>query len=235
MIESVGYHVGVPTVLLMTWIALAILFVLSFIATRKLNLIPQGLQNGFETVFEFIFDLVDSVIGKEGKQFYPLFIGLFLFILMGNLIGLIPGLQCATANLNTTVALALVTFFSTHFFGVRRHGFVKYLSHFTGNAPIWLKPLVFIIEIISETARPLSLSFRLFGNMLAKDILIGTVAFLVVVFFPSAYIVVKVMTIVPLILQPAILMLGLLVSVIQAFVFTLLSIFYIGGAIKIHS
>jgi F-type H+-transporting ATPase subunit a len=232
--EAVKYHLGVPVPLMMSWVTVAVLFAVSFAATRRLSVVPGRMQAAMEMVFGFVFDLVDSVMGPKGKPFYPLFLGMFLFIVVGNLIGLIPGLSSPTANLNTTAALALVTFSSTHFFGIRKQGFFKYLAHFSAGVPWWLKPLMFVIEIIGEFARPLSLSFRLFGNLMAKEILLAILALLVVTLYSAGGVMNMTLIIVPLVLRPLIILLGLLIGVIQAFVFTVLSVFYIGSAMQAH-
>src|SRR2546428_4376486 len=101
-----------------------------------------------------------------------------LLILTGNLMSLVPGLVGPTGNLNTTAACALIVFVSYHWIGVRTQGALKYLQLFTGPVPWWLKPLMFVIEIISHLARPLSLSLRLFGNMTGGHILLAVIFFL---------------------------------------------------------
>jgi F-type H+-transporting ATPase subunit a len=232
---AITYHLRVPTPLLMSWVTVLILLGLSFAATRRLETVPRGLQAGFELVFGLIFGLVDETIGPDGRRLYPLFLGLFLFILVGNLIGLVPGLSSPTANLSTTAALALVVFSSTHALGIRKHGVFGYLKHMTAGVPWWLKPLMLVIEFISELARPLSLSFRLFGNIMAKEVLLGILAFLVGYLYHAGGVVDTVMTIVPLLLRPLVILLGVLVSFLQAYIFTMLSVAYIGSAIKVHS
>jgi F-type H+-transporting ATPase subunit a len=232
--EAIKYSLSIPTPLLMSWLVIIILFVLSILASFRMKLIPKGLQNIFESVFEFIIDLVDSNMGEKGKDFYPFYIGLFLYIFVGNFIGLIPGLVSPTSNLSITVSLALIVFFSTHFIGIKKFGVIKYFKGFIGDVPGWLKPFMFVIEIISHLARPLSLSFRLFGNMVAKEILLAILAMLIILLFPSNNIIQKIIAIVPTILLPAIYLLGTLVVIIQAFVFTILSIFYIQGALVMH-
>jgi F-type H+-transporting ATPase subunit a len=141
---------------------------------------------------------------------------LAFFILFSNLLGLVPGFLPPTDNLNTTVACALVVFFATHYYGIKTHG-LKYIKHFMG--PVWwLSPLFFIIEVISHLARVLSLSMRLFGNIMADHTLLSltllTPSFLVI-FLP-----------------PLAMFLGIFVSLIQAFIFTLLSMVYISLAIE---
>ena len=233
--QAVSYHVGVPVPLLMSWVAVLILFVLSFFATRRMRLVPRGIQAGFEIALRFVFDQADDIVGEQSRKFYPLFLGLFLYILIGNLLGLVPGFSSPTANLNTTIALALIVFFSIHIFGIKEHGFFGYLAKFSAGVPWWLKPLMTVIELISEIARPLSLSFRLFGNLMAKEILLGILAFLAVTFFQAGGVINTTLTIVPILLRPLIILLGLLVGFLQAYIFTVLAMFYIGGAIKSHS
>lgn len=230
--EAVKYHLGVPTPLLMSWVTVVILFVLSFFATRRMKLVPRGLQAAFELALNFVFGQADDIVGEQAPKFYPLFLGLFLFILAGNLIGLVPGLASPTANLNTTVALALIVFFSIHVFGIKQHGLFGYFAKFSAGVPWWLKPLMTIIELISEIARPLSLSFRLFGNIMAKEILLGILAFLTITFLRNGGVINTSLTIVPILLRPMIILLGLLVGFLQAYIFMMLAMFYIGGAIR---
>jgi F-type H+-transporting ATPase subunit a len=232
--EAINYHLGDYTVLLMSFIVLGIITILSLLATLNLKLVPVGIQNIFEAIFDFIFNLVDSIIGKEGKSFYPLFIGLFLYIFFSNLLGLIPGFISPTANINTTLALALIVFFSTHFIGIKKNGLFKYLKSLAGHGPLWLMPFMLVIELISHITRPISLSFRLFGNMMAKEILLVVLSSLVILFFSSGSFFQKSLTMIPVIMLPLIYLLGTLVVFIQAFVFTVLSIFYIKGALIIH-
>jgi F-type H+-transporting ATPase subunit a len=231
--EAIKFELGIPKILLMSWLTIVVVAVVSFFATRRLAPVPKTLQAVLEMGLGFVYDLVDSIIGVEGKRYYPLFLGLFLFIFVGNLMGLVPGLTAPTSSLNVTAALALVVFFSTHYFGIRRRGLVGYLKHFTGEVPLWLKPFMFFIEVISNLARPLSLSFRLFGNMMAKEVLLGILAMLVVLFLPSKSLMQKSLTVAPFLLLPFIYLLGMVISFIQAFIFTILAIFYIGSAVEV--
>jgi F-type H+-transporting ATPase subunit a len=223
-----------PKILLMSWIALAVVIVVSFLATRKTSLVPKRLQGVLEMGLDFVYGLVDSVVGPDGKRYYPLFLGLFLYIFVGNLMGLVPGFTAPTSNLNITASLALVVFFSTHYFGIRKQGLVGYVKHMMGEVPWWLKPFMFVIELISHLARPLSLSFRLFGNMMAKEVLLGVLAMLVVIFLPSKSLMQKALTAGPFLVLPFIYLLGMLISFIQAFIFTILAIFYIGSAVEVQ-
>jgi len=224
----------VPKVLLMSWVALVVILVVSFLATRRTSLVPRRLQAVLEMGLEFVYGLVDSVVGAEGKKYYPLFLGLFLYIFVGNLMGLVPGFTAPTSSLNITVSLALVVFVSTHYFGIRKQGLVGYVKHMMGEVPWWLKPFMLVIELISHLARPLSLSFRLFGNMMAKEVLLGVLATLVVIFLPSKSLIQKALTAGPFLVLPFIYLLGILISFIQAFIFTILAIFYIGSAVEVQ-
>jgi F-type H+-transporting ATPase subunit a len=205
---------NVPEQVTYAWVVMAVLIVLAVAVRLTLKkTAPTGIQNVMEVIVSGLENFIEEIMGPEGKQYFPLIASLFLFILVCNFIGLIPGFDSPTANLNTTLALALVSFTATHYIGVRRHGF-GYIKHFFG--PIWaLAPFMFIIEGISHLARVLSLSFRLFGNMIAKHKL------LIVLFFLFPYL-----------LQVPILGLGVLVAFIQAGVFTLLTMLYLAGSIE---
>ncbi len=197
-----------------SWLAMAILIGLSLAARFSLKkTAPTGVQNLLETVVGGLEDFVVDIMGPEGKHYLSLIGTLFLFILVCNLEGLVPGFDSPTANINTTLALALVAFAATHYIGVRRHG-IGYIKHFMG--PMWgLAPLMLPIELISHFARVMSLTFRLFGNMVAKHKLLLVLALLA-----------------PYIAPVPILGLGLLVSFVQAGVFTLLTMLYLSGSIE---
>ncbi len=205
---------NIPVEISYSWLAMAILIGLAFAARIGLKKeAPTGVQNVMEVVIGGLEDFIEEIMGPEGKHYFALIASLFLFILVCNLLGLIPGFDSPTANINTTLALALFSFTATHYIGVRRHGF-GYVKHFLG--PMWgLAPLMLPIEIISHLARVLSLTFRLFGNMVAKHKLLLVLALLA-----------------PYIAPVPILGLGLLVSFVQAGVFTLLTMLYLSGSIE---
>src|SRR5499426_1309257 len=169
---------GIPDHVTYTWIAMLFLVVVALFATRRLALVPTGAQNFMEMVIDQFHQILDEVIGAGGRRYLPLVGTLGLFILTSNLMGLVPGLVSPTANLNTTAACALIVFFTYHVIGVRKQGLIPYMKHFAGPVPTVLKPLMFVIEIISHCARPLSLSLRLFGNMMAGHILLAIFFFM---------------------------------------------------------
>ena len=226
-----------------TWVVMGVLIVLAFVASRNVRLVPSGVQNFLEVVLEQFLQLIDDVMGPAGRPYLPLIATLGLFILVGNLLGLVPGMYGPTSNLNTTAACALVVFFAYHWIGVRKQGAGAYLKHFMG--PVWwLAPLMFPIEVISHAARPLSLTLRLFGNMFGGHVLLAIIFFLmgfdgligwalsgsalgaVVGGLGGAIMVVFTVGF----LYP----LKILVSFLQAFVFVMLTMLYIAGAIEEH-
>ena len=186
---------------------------------KREALIPSDrltIRNFFEIFTEMVMKFLDDIIGHRGREFLPLIGTLAFFILFSNLLGLIPGFLPPTDNLNTTLACALVIFFATHYYGLKAHG-IKYLKHFLGPV-LWLAPLMLPIEIISHLARILSLSMRLFGNIMADHMLLALT--LAAPLF------------LPLFLSPLSLFLGVFVSLIQTFIFALLSMIYISLAVE---
>ncbi len=196
-----------------TWFVMLVLIVVAFLASRAVKMIPGGLQNFMEVVVSGVENLIEETMGPKGKAYFPLLATFALFILVSNLVALIPGFYPPTANLNTNGALALTVFAMTHIIGVKEHGF-HYFKHFMGPI-LALAPLIFIIEIIGHLARPLSLSLRLFGNMYGHEI--------VLMIF---------LALVPFLLPVPMMLMGVLVAFIQTFVFTLLAMIYIAGALE---
>jgi F-type H+-transporting ATPase subunit a len=195
------------------WFLAIALSVLSFLATRHLSIYPGKFQNVMEVIIGGFDALLNEIMGHNGRRFFPLIATLGIFILTANLLGIIPGFESPTANINTNAAMAVVVFFSTHVVGVRTHG-LKYFKQFMG--PVWwLTPLMIPIEIISHISRPLSLTFRLFGNIKGEDIVLLVVLFLVPTLVPLPVFVLMIFT-----------------SLIQTLVFMLLSMMYIAGAVE---
>ncbi|MCK5422624.1 MAG: F0F1 ATP synthase subunit A [Deltaproteobacteria bacterium] len=169
--------------------------------------------NILEAVVEFVCSLIDDNMGREGRKFIYIIGAVFIFVLLGNLIGLIPGFLPPTENININAGCAIIVFFSYQVIGFREHG-LSYLKHFAG--PIWwLAPFMFVIEIVGHLARPFSLSIRLFGNIMGDHKVLEIFSNLV-----------------PLGVPVFNLALGTFVSAIQALVFSLLSIIYISLAVE---
>ena len=197
-----------------SWLVMLVLIVLGAIAAKGISLIPGKGQNFFEIVIGGIEDFMVDITGDEGRWLLPIVATIFIYIFICNLIGLIPGFFPPTAKLETTLGCALVVVVFTHLIGVKYHG-VGYIKHFLG--PVWwMIPIILPIEIIGHLARILSLSFRLFGNMAGHELVLLLLFFLAGAFFA------------PL----PIMAMGIFVSLVQAFVFFLLSIMYFTGAME---
>jgi F-type H+-transporting ATPase subunit a len=197
-----------------SWVVMIILIFFGALAAKKLNLVPAGAQNFFEVIVSGIEEFMVDITGDEGRWFFPVVATIFIYILACNLVGLVPGFFPPTASLNTTASCAITVFFFTHYIGIKYHG-AKYIKHFLG--PIWwMIPIIFPIEVIAHFARVLSLSFRLFGNMMGHELVLAILFFLAGAFFA------------PL----PIMALGIFVALVQAFVFFLLSIIYFTGAME---
>jgi F-type H+-transporting ATPase subunit a len=196
------------------WLMMVVLIVLGLIAGKGVTMIPKGAQNVFEILIGGIEDFTVDVAGEEIRRFFPILATVFIFIFISNLSGLVPGFFPPTAAVNTTMACALTVFTMTHVIGFQYHG-IKYYKHFIG--PIWwMSPIIGPIELIGHVARVLSLSIRLFGNMAGHELVLAILFFLAGMFFA------------PL----PIMALGIFVSLVQAFVFFLLSTMYFSGSIE---
>ncbi|MEZ0575943.1 F0F1 ATP synthase subunit A [Halodesulfovibrio aestuarii] len=196
-----------------TWIAMAILFTLAFLVRGQIKLVPGKLQNVFEVIIGGLEDFVVSNIGEDGRKIFHVLIALFLFIITMNLMGLVPGFDAPTANVNTNAAMALFTFGYYNWIGLRRWG-VGYIKHFCG--PFWwLSPLMLPLELISHCARPLSLTLRLFGNIRGEEIVL-------ILFFLLAPIVGTI---------PIYFLFGL-AKCLQAFIWFMLSMIYLKGSLE---
>ncbi len=197
-----------------TWLIMLLLIVFSLLAVKSIKMVPAGGQNFFEMVISGIENFQVETMGEHGRPFFPILATLGIFIFLSNVIGLLPGFYSPTASINTTLACALVVFVMTHIIGIKKHGF-KYIKQFLGPI-VWLAPLMFIIEIISHLSRVLSLTLRLFGNIMGEDMVLFILIFLAGKF-----------------LAPLPMMfLALFTSFIQAFVFVLLSMIYFSTALE---
>ncbi|MEM4408456.1 MAG: F0F1 ATP synthase subunit A [Candidatus Caldarchaeum sp.] len=186
---------------------------------RKAGSVLPETRITLTTIFEiltidFLLDLLAGIFGSrdKAKKFFPILGTSFVFILCMNLLGLIPGFLPPSGNFNTTVACSLVIFIMYNYYGIREHG-LAYAKHFLGPI-IWIAPLMIVIELISNIVRPISLSLRLFWNITGDHLVLG-------IFMNLTHFIVPVLF----------LALGIFVSVLQAFVFTILSSIYIALAV----
>lgn len=235
--------VGLPTVLgvdlsitnevVLLWLAAAVTFIVLTLALRRRDSVPHGVfQNVFDGLLEFVEEeVVRGCIGKEGRAWAPFLLTLFFFILFANLLGMVPlpdHFKAVTSNLSVTAALALIVFMSTIMISIRRHGVIGFLKKFVPSGlPKWVIVMVAPIEVISWLAKPVSLSIRLFAN-----IMVGHALILVFVGLALA----ANWFIKPLPLAGAVVMSAfeLFVSFIQAFIFAMLAGIYIREAIEAH-
>lgn len=198
-----------------TWLVMAFLIIMPKLTLGKLELVPNGKQNFWEVCVGGLENYMADQMGAErAAMMFPMIATFAFYILVANLMGLMPGFMSPTSNLNITLGMTLIVWVTHHILGLKYHG-VKYIKHFTGPM-VALIPLMLPIEIISNLARILSLSIRLFGNIMAKETLLAILFMLYGAFFG------------PL----PILCLGVLVSVVQTMVFVLLSILYCTGAME---
>lgn len=190
-----------------------------FLGSRHQEYVPSGLQNFMEWVVETFRSITISILGEDGEKYVPFLGTLFIYILSMNLMGLIPLLASPSSNLNITVALAICVFVLVQYLNIRNMGLKGFLYHLAGSPTStvgWIMaPLMFPIELLTQISRPVTLALRLFGNILGEKILIAffaTVGITMLYFFP---------------IQVPFMFLGVLTSVMQAMVFTLLSAIYI--------
>jgi len=209
-------------VFIVSWLVIASLLIIALIGTRNLNRIPQNFQNFLEFILEFLQDIAKNQIGEhEYRNWIPYIATIFLFILGSNWAGaLIPWklielpegeLAAPTNDINTTVALSLLTSIAYFYAGLRKNG-IGYFSRYIQPTPILLP-----INVLEDFTKPLSLSFRLFGNVLADELVVSVFTLLV-----------------PILIPLPVMILGLFASSIQALIFSTLSAAYIGEAIEGH-
>jgi len=217
--EITHYNIHICTALMVA----GILVVFSLLYKRSLGsfdeeIVPTGkisLKNLMQVAVENLLSLVEGIIGKDAKLYFPLIATLFIYIFINNLFGVIPGFLPATENVNTNFAMSITVFIYYNYVGIKSQGIKKYLKHFMG--PIWmLAPLMFLIELVSHVVRPVSLSIRLFGNITGDHVVLGIFSDLV-----------------PLVVPVVFIALGIFISFIQAFVFTLLTSVYIALAVAL--
>jgi F-type H+-transporting ATPase subunit a len=152
-----------------TWVTMGLVILGFGIVSLTMKKIPGPFQNFVESIVEFLENYTVDIMGSRGLAYFPLILTVFVFILVGNYIGLVPGFIAPTSSLSTTAAFALVVFFFYQFVGFQKNG-IKYLKHFMGPIPA-MAPIMFIMEIISEIARPFSLALRLFANIMGGELI----------------------------------------------------------------
>jgi F-type H+-transporting ATPase subunit a len=215
LVPAVYFTVGplqVTSTVVHTWIIMTVVCAVLIVMAKRMRVKPTRWQNALEWIVEAIDGLIQNMIHEQPRLFLPVVGTLAIFITAANVGGLIPGLKSPTTDINTPLALAIVVFFSVHYYGIRRKGLLGHLKHYV--EPIFI---LLPIEIASELARTLSLTFRLFGNILGEEIVIGVLFLILPYFIP-----------VPMMLF------SIFTGVIQAYVFAMLTVVYISGAVEAH-
>ena len=206
------FHVGPVAItrpVVTTWITMVVVTLVCRIITRQLTRLPDRRQAMLEALIIGISSEIEQIIRRDARPFLPLVATLFIFLVLTNLSGLIPGVEAPTARIETPAALAVIVFFSVHYFGIRARGLRGYLASFAQPKPIMLP-----LNLLAEITRTFSLMVRLFGNVMSGEFIIGLVVALAGLFVP-----------VPL------MVLELLVGVVQAYIFTVLATVFIGAAV----
>ena len=210
-VELAGFTFNWET-LEMTWITMAIVLLIAFLATRSLAIVPRGWQMVVEIIVDWLHGQMDAMMGKSGRFLAPFIVALFMFLLVGNWLGLVPTMASPTNDLNTTLALAVTVIVMVHGIGVYKKGF-HYIAHFFQPVFIFV-----VTNIVEEIAKPITLACRRFGNIMAGEILIVVLLMLMPIWMPI----------------PAVcwLAFSIFIGGVQAVIFTMLSMAYLANAVK---
>ena len=211
--STILFHLGpiaITRPVVTTWAIMPALTVVCWLVTRRLRMQPDERQAVLEIVVGGIQQQIEEVIRKDARPFLPMLGTLFIFLVVANLSGVLPGVEAPTSKIETPAALALIVFFSVHYFGIRSRGLRGYLASFAEPKLIMLP-----LNILSEVTRTFSLMVRLFGNVMSGEFIIALVVALAGLFVP-----------IPL------MVLEILVGIVQAYIFTVLATVFIGAAIS---
>ena len=228
-----GYDVSFTNSSLFMVLTVLASVVFLVLAIRPAALIPGRMQGLAEMLYEFVADMVRSNVGNEGRPYFPVIFTLFMFVLFSNLLGLIPYSYTTTSQIVVTFAMALTIFVGVTLIALLKHGFHFFSFFVPSGAPKALIPFLVIIEVISYFVRPVSLSVRLFANMLAGHTMLKVFAGLAVM-IASAGGFAAVGSVLPLIAIIGLTGLEVLVAVLQAYVFTILTCMYLNDALHLH-
>jgi F-type H+-transporting ATPase subunit a len=210
--SDVLFHLGpvpVGTAVVTTWVIMALLSILCWLGMRRARVHPGGLQLILELVVETIDSQLTDIVRRDARPYLPLIGTLFLFLVFANLSAVVPAAKPPTGHVETPAALALIVFLSVHFFGIRARGLGGYLAHYT-QPNVLLAPLY----VRSEITRTFSLMVRLFGNIMSHEFVLAIVAFLAGLLLPIPF-----------------MLLGILIGLIQAYIFTVLAAVFVAAAV----
>ncbi|MGB9825057.1 MAG: F0F1 ATP synthase subunit A [Desulfofundulus sp.] len=201
------YGCRITTTVVMSTLLTGFLTLISYLSTRRLQDIPGRLQNALEAIVEILEGLVEDNMGEKGRDYFPFIGTLFLYILLSNWMGAIPGLRSPTSDINVTVALAVIVLLASHVYGLSKKG-LAHFKHYLEPMPVFLP-----LNLMEEITKPLSLAFRLFGNVTGEHIVVAVLGLIV-----------------PLLVPVPMSLFGLFTDLIQALVFTMLAMVYITQA-----
>lgn len=225
-LEFMGIDISFTNASLFMILVTIALMAFQYFGTIKKSVIPSRFQSMVEMSYEFVTSMIKDTAGKEGLAYFPLIFSLFMFVLMANTIGMLPYTYTVTSQLVVTFALAMMIFILVTIIGFYKHG-LKYLRMFLPEGtPIAVAPVLIPIELISYCVRPITLSVRLFANMLAGHIILKVIAGFTVVMGIWGF--------APLSLNIAIIGFEFFVAAIQAYIFTILSCLYLHDALHLH-
>jgi F-type H+-transporting ATPase subunit a len=210
---DVLFHIGpvpIGTPVVTTWIIMALLVLISWLGLRRAEIHAGKLQMVLEILVEAISSQIEAVVQRSARPYLPLLGTLFVFLVFANLSAVIPGAKPPTGHIETPAALAGIVFLSVHYYGVRSRGLGGYLAHYTRPNPMLLP-----LNVLSEVTRTFSLMVRLFGNIMSHEIVIGIIALLAGLLLPIPF-----------------LLLGILIGLIQAYIFTILAAVFVGAAVS---
>jgi F-type H+-transporting ATPase subunit a len=227
-INIAGVDLSITNSALYMIISTFIVIFFSFFSTKKLVLLPGKFQVFIEFIYNFVLNIISSTIGnKEGEKFFPLIFSIFIFIVLCNIIGLTPYSFTATSQIVVTLSVALVSFITVITFSIRRNGFNGFVRMFMPSGlPIAIAPLIFIIEFFSFLVKPITLSVRLFANMVAGHVLLKVVASFVVSLGIFGFL--------PLLFSSALVAFELFVAILQSYIFSILVCSYLSEVTKSH-
>jgi len=206
------FHLGpvpISRPVVTTWAIMAVLVGLSWLGTRKARIHPGTVQTVLELVVETLADQVRDIVRRDPWPFLPLLGSLFLFLVFANLSAIVPGMKPPTGHIETPAVLAAIVFLSAHYFGISARGIGNYARHYIEPSPLLLP-----LNVLSELTRTFSLMIRLFGNIMSHEFVIAIVVFLAGLFLPIPF-----------------MLLGILIGLIQAYIFTVLAAVFIGAAV----
>jgi len=209
---AILFHVGfipITRPVVTTWGLMAELTIACWLATRSFQVIAGGWQAVIESIVLGIEEQIQAIMGHEAGPFLPLLGTVFIFLVLANLSGIVPGLKAPTASLETPAALAAIVFLSVHFFGIRIQGLGAYLKGYLKPNPAMLP-----LNILSEITRSFSLAIRLFGNIMSDDLVLAIILALAGLLVPIPF-----------------MAFAILIGLVQAYIFTILAAVYIGGGI----